>query len=156
MAGSPYITQAGYERLNNELHALWVKRRRVTDKLAAAAAEGDRSENADYIYRKKQLREMDRRVRYLARRLDGITVADRLPEERDKVFFGAWVTVADEAGSEVEYRIVGPDEFDADQRWISMDAPMGQALLGRRLDDAVTVRLPEGTRELDIVAIRYE
>ncbi len=152
---SPYITKQGYDRIYTELGELWKKRRRVTEKLKIAAAEGDRSENADYIYRKKQLREMDRRLGYLSRRVDAVTVVDRVPENNNKVFFGAWVIVANEDDEKTEYRIVGADEFDADLNWISMDSPLGKALLGKSLDDELTVQLPNGPTILWIEAIRY-
>ena len=153
--GSPYITAAGYKRLNDELARLWSKRREVTKKLAAAAAEGDRSENADYIYRKKQLREMDRRIRYLSKRLDGINVVDRVPADQQRVFFGAWVTVEDENGQRQEYRIVGPDEFDPACNWISMDSPLAKAVLGKACSDVVELKLPDDRQDIEIVAVRY-
>lgn len=153
---SPYITKEGYDRIYAELGELWKKRRRVTEKLKIAAAEGDRSENADYIYRKKQLREMDRRLGYLSRRVDAVTVVDRVPDNKNKVFFGAWVTVANEDDEKTEYRIVGADEFDADLNWISMDSPLGKALLGKLLDDELVVALPNGPTTLWIDAIRYQ
>ena len=152
---SPYITKQGFDRIYAELGELWKKRRRVTEKLKTAAAEGDRSENADYIYRKKQLREMDRRLGYLSRRVDAVTVVERIPADQTKVFFGAWVTVADEADVETEYRIVGADEFDAAMNWISMDSPLGKTLLGKSLDCDVEVPLPSGPTTLYIAAIRY-
>lgn len=153
---SPYITKEGYDRIYAELGELWKKRRRVTEKLKTAAAEGDRSENADYIYRKKQLREMDRRLGYLSRRVDAVSVVDRIPDDIDKVFFGAWVTVADEDDNKTEYRVVGADEFNADQNWISMDAPLGKALLGKSLDDELQIKLPDGPVTLWIESIRYQ
>lgn len=152
---SHYITAAGFAALNEENQALWSKRREVTAAVSAAAAEGDRSENAEYIYRKKQLREIDRRLRYLQKRLDELIVVDRLPEDRQRVFFGAWVTVVDDDGQRLCYRIVGPDEFDHDSRYISMDSPVARALLQCSLDDEVSVPLPTGARRLHIVAIDY-
>lgn len=153
---SPYITRAGYLQLQAEQKALWEKRREVVQHLAAAAAEGDRSENAEYIYRKKQLREMDRRIRYLQKRLPELKVVDLVPDDTDKVFFGAWVTLCDDAGTEYRYRIVGADEFDPKQNWISVDSPMARALLKRALDDRVSVQLPERRAEYDIVEIDYQ
>ena len=154
---SAYITAAGYERFREELAHLWqVERPRVTQGVADAAAEGDRSENAEYIYGKRRLREIDRRIRFLTTRLDDLEVvpdADRLDAER--VFFGAWVRVEDEEGGERLYRIVGPDEHDMDPRYVSMDAPLGRALLGRRLDDEVQVRRPRGALRLTIVDVTY-
>ena len=154
---SPYITAQGRQVLDSELKALWLQRRTdVGPALRAAAAEGDRSENAEYIYRKKQLAEMDRRIRYLSRRLDEVKVVHGPPPRRDQVYFGAWVTVEDEGGAERCYRIVGSDETDAAKGWISVDSPVARTLLGRRVDDEVTVVLPERRMELVIVSIRYE
>lgn len=153
---STYITPEGAKRLREELDFLWREERpRVTQEVADAAAHGDRSENAEYIYGKKRLREIDRRLRYLGKRLDALTVVE--PRERDdgKVYFGAWVTVEDEDGQEAEYRIVGPDEADARTRAISMDSPMGRALLGREDGDEVTVRRPKGTAVFVITGVRY-
>ena len=133
--GSKYITAEGHKRLTEELDYLWKKKRpEVTRILSAAAAEGDRSENAEYIYRKKELREIDARVRFLRKRLDDMVVVDRIPKDTDKVYFGAWVTIEDDAGTEKTYRVVGPDEFDPKLNYISMDSPMGKALLGKSLD----------------------
>lgn len=133
--GSKYITAEGHKRLSEELDYLWKKKRpEVTRILSAAAAEGDRSENAEYIYRKKELREIDARVRFLRKRLDDMVVVDRIPKNTDKVYFGAWVTIEDETGAEKTYRVVGPDEFDPKLNYISMDSPMGKALLGKSLD----------------------
>jgi len=155
--GSKYITPAGAERLRDELDQLWrVERPQVTQAVAEAAAQGDRSENAEYTYGKRRLREIDRRVRFLRRRLDGMVVVDRPPSDRNRVFFGAWVEVEDEAGTLHRYRIVGPDEFDRHEGYISMDSPLGRALLGRRLDDEVTVALPGGEQALAITSISYE
>ncbi len=153
---SPYITPAGYRTLKAEEKAIWQRRREVTAALSAAAAEGDRSENAEYIYRKKELREIDRRIRYLQKRLPILKIVDRLPSDLDRVYFAAWVTLADEAGDEVTYRIVGPDEIDHDSGYISMDSPLAKALLGKQDGDEVVVKTPSGTRRYDIVEIRYE
>lgn len=152
---SPYITRAGYQALQAEQQQLWKKRREVVQHLAAAAAEGDRSENAEYIYRKKQLREMDRRIRYLQTRLPRLKVVDLVPDKDHQVFFGAWVTLADHSGHEQRYRIVGADEFDPKKNWISVDSPMARALLKRTLDDRVSVELPDGRVAFDIVEITY-
>jgi len=154
-AKSPHITRDGWRRLQAEQEALWKRRREVVRHLAAAAAEGDRSENAEYIYRKKQLREMDRRIRYLQRRLPALKVVDLPPAASDQVFFGAWVTLEDIDGTERNYRIVGADEFDPKRHWISVDSPMARALLKRRIDDEVRVDTPSARVELVIVAIRY-
>jgi transcription elongation factor GreB len=152
---SPYITRDGYEMLQAEDKALWLRRRGVTKALAAAAAEGDRSENAEYIYRKKELREIDRRIRYLQKRMPDLKIVERVPDNQDQVFFGAWVTLEDAAGCEVTYRIVGADELDADQGWISLDSPLAKALLKRQVDDEVQVQTPSGMRRYIIVAVRY-
>ncbi len=155
--GSAYITAEGERTLREELRQLWkVERPQVTATVHEAAKNGDRSENGDYIYGKRRLREIDSRVRFLTKRLEELTVVDRPPSDREKVYFGAWVTLEDEDGETVEYRIVGPDEFDLKQRKLSMDSPMARAMLGKRLDDELVVRTPEGEREYAIVAIRYE
>jgi len=155
--GSKFITPQGAARLKHELDHLWrVLRPQVTQAVQEAAAQGDRSENAEYIYGKRQLREIDRRVRFLRQRLDGMVVVGSAPPDRTRVFFGAWVKVEDEAGAEVEYRIVGPDEFDAAPGYISMDSPLGRALRGKALDDEVKVELPGGVKVYVIVAVRYE
>ena len=154
---SPYITSAGYARLNEELKHLWkVKRPEVTRKVAEAAAMGDRSENAEYIYGKKQLREIDARVRFLSKRLDELTVVDRAPRDTDKVFFGAWVTLEDDDGGHHRYRLVGPDEFDAAPGYISIDSPMARALLSRRVDDEVEVVQGETRRSFRVAGIEYD
>ena len=153
---SPYITRQGYERLRAESEDLWKKRRRVTIALAAAAAEGDRSENAEYIYRKKQLREIDRRIRYLQTRLPRLKIVDASPADPARVFFGAWVTLEDDKGKEACYRIVGADEFDSKQNWISVDAPLARGLLGKALDTDVDIVTPSGKQRFLIVEIRYQ
>ncbi len=152
---SPYITAAGQRALQDELGRLWPHRREVVAILSAAAAEGDRSENAEYIYRKKQLREIDRRIRYLQKRLDEVQVVAAQPARTDKVFFGACVTLEQADGESVSYRIVGADETDAEQGRISVDSPVARALLGKSIDDEVTVPTPSGPRHLDIVDIDY-
>ena len=154
---SPYITADGARALKAELKELWLQRRQdVVPALRAAAAEGDRSENAEYIYRKKQLAQMDRRIRYLSRRLDEVQVVHAKPPRRDRVYFGARVSLGDGAGGARRYRIVGADEIDAARGWISVDSPMARALLGREIDDAVTVETPEGPADLVILEIDYE
>jgi transcription elongation factor GreB len=154
--GSKFITPQGAEALKTELDHLWrVLRPQVTQAVSEAAAQGDRSENAEYIYGKKQLREIDRRVRFLRQRLDGMTVVDQPPSDPKRVFFGAWVTLEDDNGDEVEYRIVGPDEFDPSKGYISMDAPLGRALLRKAIDDEVKVEVPGGTKTYYIVGVRY-
>ena len=151
-----YITPDGAKRLRGELEQLWtVERPRVTNEVADAAAQGDRSENAEYIYGKRRLREIDRRVRFLSKRLDQLTVVREAPTDPTRVFFGAWVTLEDEDGEEVTYRIVGPDESNVEQGWISMEAPVASALLGKRDGDEVTVRRPKGNITYTITGIRY-
>lgn len=152
---SPYITRDGWEALHREQDALWKKRREVVVHLSAAAAEGDRSENAEYIYRKKQLREMDRRIRYLQKRLPALKVVESQHQGTDQVFFGAWITLENPAGEESIYRIVGADEFDPKRNWISVDSPMSRALLKRRIDDEITVDTPNGRIELLILEVSY-
>jgi transcription elongation factor GreB len=155
--GSKFITPQGAERLKDELDHLWrVLRPQVTQAVSEAAAQGDRSENAEYIYGKKQLREIDRRVRFLRQRLEGMTVVDQPPSDPKRVFFGAWVTLEDDSGEEHEYRIVGPDEFDASKGYISMDAPLGRALMRKAIDDEVKVEVPGGTKTYYIVGVRYQ
>ena len=153
---SPYITAAGLEALKAELKELWqVRRPEVVRALSAAAAEGDRSENAEYIYRKKQLGEIDRRVRYLSKRVNEVKPVSGRPSDPEKVFFGARVTVEDAGGGEYTYVIVGADEIDRRKNRISVDSPLARALLGRTVDDGVVVETPSGTRELVITGIRY-
>jgi transcription elongation factor GreB len=155
--GSQFITIVGAARLKQELDELWkVERPRVTQAVSEAAAQGDRSENAEYTYGKKRLREIDRRVRFLRKRLDGMTVVDKPPTDRKRVYFGAWVTLEDEDGKQARHRIVGPDEFDMNAGYISMDAPLARALMGKRLDDEVKVQLPGGEKAWVIVAIDYD
>jgi transcription elongation factor GreB len=155
--GSKFITPAGAVRLKTELDHLWrVLRPQVTQAVSEAAAQGDRSENAEYIYGKRQLREIDRRVRFLRQRLDGMVVVDKPPSDRSRVFFGAWVKVEDENGEEAEYRIVGPDEFDAAAGYISMDSPLARALMRKAVDDEVKLEVPGGERVYVVVGIRYE
>ncbi len=152
-----YITPAGYRRLADELEFLRFKKRpEVVSALADAAAEGDRSENAEYIYRKRQLREIDRRLRFLGKRLDVALVVDPLAQpRRDRVFFGATVAVEDEEGERHVYRIVGVDEIQGASGVISWRSPVGGALLGKTVGDTVTVRWHAGTRELTVVEIDY-
>ncbi|MBP55284.1 transcription elongation factor GreB [Marinobacter sp.] len=157
MARTRYITAEGEQALREELRFLWKEKRpEVTQAVREAAAQGDRSENAEYIYGKKQLREIDRRVRFLTKRLDELTVVDRLPDDRGKVFFGAWVSIESEDGDESTYRLVGPDEFDLSRGYLSIDSPMARALLGKRIDDEVGVRTPDGWNHVVITKIHYE
>jgi transcription elongation factor GreB len=156
-AASKYITPEGERRLREELEQLWrLERPKVTQAVAEAAAQGDRSENAEYTYGKRRLREIDRRVRFLRKRLEGMVIVDQPPTDRKKVYFGAWVTVESDDGAQASYRLVGPDEFDREPGYISMDSPLGRALLRKGLDDEITVELPGGSRRLAIVRIDYE
>ena len=151
------ITRAGYERLRVELDDLWrVRRPEVVRALAAAAAEGDRSENAEYTYRKKQLGEIDRRVRYLSKRLPSLRVVESIPTDPEAVYFGALVEVESVlAGDSHHYRIVGPDETDARLGWISIDSPLARAMLTKRTDDEFEATLPGGPQRFVIAAVRY-
>ena len=153
---APYITPEGYQRLQQELDMLWERRAAVTQALAAAAAEGDRSENAEYIYRKKELREIDRRIRYLQKRLPDLNVVHAAPADHSRIYFGAWVLLEDEKGLQRRYRIVGPDEFDIKQQCISVDSPLARALLKKTLDDEVTVHTPKGAAIYRVVAVSYQ
>ena len=153
---SPYVTPEGYTRLKSEYDQLWsVRRPEVVRALAAAAAEGDRSENAEYQYRKKELREIDRRVRYLQVRIPDLKVAGQKPSNPQRVYFGAEVELADAGGEKKIYRIVGPDETDAAQGRISIDSPLARALLNQEIGDVVVVRLPDGQVEFEILGVRY-
>lgn len=155
---SRYITAEGYHRLNEELKYLWkVKRPEVTQAVSEAAAQGDRSENAEYIYGKKQLREIDRRIRYLSKRLDTITVVDRVPENQSVILFGAWVSIIDEDDNEKHFRIVGPDEIDTAGTLISIDAPLARALLKKSVGDEASITRPDGTEVwYEVTKIEYQ
>lgn len=153
---SPYITREGYTAMQQEEKTLWQRRKLVTKAVTAAAAEGDRSENAEYIYRKKELREIDRRIRYLQKRLPDLKIVDTIPDNPRQVFFGAWVTLQDEQDNEHIYRIVGPDEFDSKEEYISMDSPMARALLKKEIDDEVVVHTPKGAQHHLIIGVRYD
>jgi len=153
-SSSPYITPAGFAGLQKELDGIWLRRRDVVKALSEAAAEGDRSENAEYIYRKKELGGLDRRIRYLQKRLPALNVVRELPDT-DAIFFGATVDVCDSAGDTFTYRIVGPDEASARTSSISMDSPLAKALLGKRVDDEITVNTIEKRTTVQIVSIRY-
>lgn len=156
-SGAKYITAEGERQLKAELHQLWkVERPQVTQSVSEAAAMGDRSENADYIYGKRRLREIDRRVRYLSKRLDEVTVVSQAPDDTGRIFFGAWVTLEDDAGSEHRYRLVGPDEIDPKRGYISIDSPMARALLGKRVDSDIDIQTPSGRGEYTVLAIDYD
>jgi transcription elongation factor GreB len=155
--GSKYITPEGKKRLSGEFEFLWrSKRPEVTAALAAAAAEGDRSENAEYIYRKKQLREVDARIHHLKERLEHITVVNSKPDDESRIFFGAWVRLEDEEGTIFDYRIVGPDEFDPAAGLISMDSPLARALMKKTEGDQVVVKRPKGDALFTIVKVQYK
>lgn len=155
-AGTPLITPEGEARLRAELHELWhVRRPEVTRSVSEAAAQGDRSENAEYTYGKKMLREIDGRVRFLTKRLEKLKAVDTRPSDPNKVYFGAWVTVEDEDGNASRYRIVGPDELDLKLGLISIDSPLARALIGKGLDAEVRVQTPTGDKFWYVIAIDY-
>jgi transcription elongation factor GreB len=156
-AGTALITPQGEERLRAELHELWhVRRPQVTRAVSEAAAQGDRSENAEYTYGKKMLREIDSRVRFLGKRLESLKVVSERPADPQRVYFGAWVTLEDEDGEQARYRIVGPDELDLKLGLISIDSPLARALLGKALDAEVRVQTPGGEQCWYLVAIDYD
>ena len=153
---SPYITPEGRLRVSEELSYLWkVKRPKVTQAVAEAAAMGDRSENAEYIYGKKQLRQIDARLRFLTKRLEELVVVDKMPDDTSKVFFGAWVEIEDAEGNLSRYRIVGPDEFDPARGFISIDSPMAKALLRKTEGDEVVVSRPGSPAAFVVTSIHY-
>ena len=154
---SPYITPTGHAALAQELKYLWKEKRpEVTRKVSEAAAMGDRSENAEYIYGKKQLREIDGRIAFLSRRLDELVVVDKIPSNTEQVRFGAWVTLERDDGVTQRYRIVGADEFDRESAYISIDAPMARALVGKRCGDVVSIGQGDAEHEYELIAIEYE
>jgi len=157
-AGKPgYITAAGYRRLQEEAERLWtVERPKLVKSVAAAAAEGDRSENAEYIYGKRKLAEIDRRLAYLGKRLTVLTVVDDPPARDGRVYFGAWVELEDDAGNAARYQIVGSDEIDPDQMRISIDSPLARALLRKRKGDEVIVQRPKGEIAYVVISVSYE
>ena len=151
------ITREGYDKLKNELDFLWREERpEVTKKVTWAASLGDRSENADYQYNKKRLREIDRRVRYLRKRLEQVQVVDYSPQQNGKVFFGAWVEIENDDGETKSFRIVGPDEIYGRNDYISIDSPMARALLKKEVDDDIEVNTPAGKKEWFVNSIRYQ
>jgi transcription elongation factor GreB len=153
---SRYITPDGARRLRGEYQRLWTEERpRVTREVAEAAAQGDRSENAEYIYGKKRLREIDARLEFLNQRLDEVEVVEPRDRGDGVIYFGAWVRISDGGDAEIEYQIVGPDEFDVDAGRISMDSPVGRALIGRREGDEVAIRRPKGEAVFEILEVRY-
>lgn len=156
MASCHYITREGYLALDRELKYLWKEERpKVTQAVSEAAAMGDRSENAEYIYGKRRLREIDRRVRFLSKRLEQLTIVDPNPMQEGKIFFGAWVTLLDDEGNEKVYRIVGADEFDPKKNWISINSPVARSLIGHKVDDEITVMTPNGQVYYTVLGIRY-
>ena len=157
-AAAPYITPEGRDWLMSELRHLHDRLRpEVTRALAEAAAEGDRSENAEYIYRKKQLREIDRRIRYLVKRLEVVKAVDQKPADTSRVFFGAWVELENVDNGDIErYRLVGADEIDIDRGWISVDSPMARALLRRQVGDEVEVSRPKGNACYEVMQVSYD
>ncbi len=153
---SAYITAAGAQKLRAELQFLWrVKRPQVTQAVSDAAALGDRSENAEYIYGKKQLREIDRRIRFLQKRLDELIIVDRVPDDRERVYFGAWVELETADGTQRRYRIVGADELDLAQGHISVDSPLAQALLKKKIGDEIELRVGPRRERLIIHNVEY-
>ena len=155
--GAKYITKEGELALKSELRELWkVERPKVTQSVSEAAAMGDRSENADYIYDKKRLREIDRRVRYLSKRLDEMTVVSAPPDDTSRIFFAARIQLEDDEGNNYHYRIVGPDELDPKRGHISIDSPLAKALLRKQVDDEVTIETPNGERSYYVITISYD
>lgn len=155
-AGTPLITPEGAARLRAELHELWnVRRPQVTQAVSEAAAQGDRSENAEYTYGKKMLRDIDSRVRFLRKRLENLKIVEEQPADKTRIYFGAWVMLEDEDGQESRYRLVGPDETDLAQGLISIDAPLARALVGKSLDAEVSVQTPGGEKVWFVVEIEY-
>ncbi len=154
---SKFITPQGAARLRDELDFLWKEKRpAVTKSVAEAAAQGDRSENAEYIYGKKQLAEIDRRVRHLRKRLDGMRVVDQLPSDTSKIYFGAWFELEHEDGDRNSYRLVGPDEVELDSQYVSMDSPLGKAILGKKAGDELEITSPRGSTVYVVVDVSYE
>lgn len=155
--GSPYITEAGAEALTQELKQLWkIERPKVTNDVHEAAKNGDRSENGDYIYGKKRLREIDSRVRFITKRLDELTIVRDIPNDQNRVFFGAWITLIDDDDKQVTYQIVGPDEFNVSMGKLSIDSPIAKALLKKCVDDDVTIQTPTGEKVFTIESIEYK
>jgi len=151
---SPYISRPGFERLQHELKTIWTRRADVTAHLSAAAAEGDRSENAEYIYRKKELRELDRRIRYLQKRLPDLTIVERRADD-EHVYFGAWVELETDEGKIKKVRLVGADEIDPGAGYISIDSPVARALLKKTIDDDICVDVGGDSINYTVVSISY-
>jgi transcription elongation factor GreB len=156
MTSRRYITPEGFRRLSEEHERIWtVLRPTIVAEVEAAAALGDRSENAEYIYGKRKLRELDRRLRFLSERMDDLTVVDPKPHPSGRAYFGAFVRIATESGEERTFRLVGPDEFDVARGLLSVDAPLGRALLGKGQGDRVSVERPDGASEVTVVAVAW-
>jgi transcription elongation factor GreB len=155
-SGKPgYVTPEGYRRFEEEADRLWnVDRPKMAKAVQVAAAEGDRSENAEYQYSKQRLAAIDRRLRFLGQRLKVLTIVDDKPPDDGRVYFGSWVTIRDEGGGMQTYRVVGPDEIDAAKKWISMDSPVGASLLSRKIGDEITVQRPKGEVTCEIIEVR--
>jgi transcription elongation factor GreB len=152
-----YITRDGWEKLERELRFLWKEERpRVTQAVSEAAAMGDRSENAEYIYGKRRLREIDRRVRFLSKRMDELKVVYPSPQQEGKIFFGAWVELSDDEDNITRYQLVGPDEFELRENKISIDSPLARALLGKQVDDEIRAQTPSGIKNYFVSAIYYK
>ncbi len=151
---STYITPEGYKSLEQESKKLWTKRTEVAKAVAVAAAEGDRSENAEYIYRKKQLRELDRRITYLQKRMPALKIVSKV-DNTDHIYFSAWVKLESETGEKKRYRIVGADEIDPEKDFISVDAPLAKALLGKQVKEDVTINTEQGQSTYYILSIQY-
>ncbi|TLU65809.1 transcription elongation factor GreB [Thalassotalea litorea] len=157
MKRSNYITRQGWQVLDDELKFLWKQERpKVTQAVSEAAAQGDRSENAEYIYGKKRLREIDRRVRFLMKRLEDLTIVYPERQQDGKIYFGAKVGLLDEDDGTINYQLVGPDEFDVSQGKISIDSPIARGLLGKQVGDEVVVNTPQGERYLEVTSIDYD
>lgn len=154
---SNYVTFEGEKRLREELNYLWrTERPQITQSVSEAAAMGDRSENAEYIYGKKRLREIDRRVRHLRKRLELLTVVNTPPSDTSRIYFGAWVSLEDEAGQEHRFRLIGPDEIGNATGYISIDAPLGRALLGKAADNEISIVTPNGHKLWYVIGVSYE
>ncbi|MEZ4287567.1 MAG: transcription elongation factor GreB [Polyangiales bacterium] len=152
-----YITMEGFKRMQDEADRLWnIERPKMAKAVQIAAAEGDRSENAEYIYGKRKLAEIDRRLAFLGRRMKAVKVVDRPPPDDGRVYFGSWVTLETEDGESQTYRVVGPDEIDAKRKWISMDSPVGKALMSRQVGDEITMQRPKGEATYEIVDVFIE
>lgn len=153
---APYITSQGYQALLHEQRQLWCRRNEVVKALSEAAAEGDRSENAEYIYRKKELREIDARIRYLQRRIPALKVVENNPSNMGIIYFGAWVTLSNVNNEIFNYRLVGSDEFDQHKDYISIDSPLARALLKKTVGDEIEIVTTKGRRSFNVLQIRYD